>query len=78
MTSQLELDRRQMLGGIALGLGGAIRLANAMASLLFGVTPRDVLPYAVVVMTLLIALPALLIPARRAIRVDPMQNLKQA
>lgn len=50
-----------------------------MASLLFGVTPRDVLFYAVVVvMRLLIALPALLIPARRAIRVDPMQNLKQA
>ena len=65
--------------GIALGLGGAIGLANAMASLLFGVTPRDVLPYAVVVgVTVLIALPALLIPARRAIRVDPIQNLKQA
>jgi predicted permease len=65
--------------GIGLGLVGAIGLANAMAALLFGVTPRDVLPYAVVVvLTLLIALPALLIPARRAIRVDPIQNLKQA
>jgi putative ABC transport system permease protein len=65
--------------GIGLGLVGAVGLANAMASLLFGVTPRDVLPYAVVVgVTMLIVLPALLIPARRAIRVDPMQNLKQA
>ena len=27
MTSQLELDRRQMLGGIALGLGGAVLAA---------------------------------------------------
>ena len=65
--------------GIGLGLVGAVGLANAMASLLFGVTPRDVPTYAVVVvLTLLIALPALLVPARRAIRVDPIQNLKQA
>ena len=65
--------------GIGLGLIGAIGLANAMASMLFGVTPGDALPYAiVVVLTLLVVVPALLIPARRAISVDPIQNLKQA
>jgi ABC-type antimicrobial peptide transport system permease subunit len=65
--------------GIGLGLIGAVGLANAMASMLFGVTPGDVLPYAiVVVLTLLVVVPALLIPARRAISVDPIQNLKQA
>ena len=65
--------------GIGLGLIGAIGLANAMASMLFGVTPGDALTYAiVVVLTLLVVVPALLIPARRAINVDPIQNLKQA
>ena len=65
--------------GIGLGLIGAIGLANVMASMLFGVTPGDALPYAiVVVLTLLVVVPALLIPARRAISVDPIQNLKQA
>ena len=50
-----------------------------MASMLFGVTPGDALTYAiVVVLTLLVVVPALLIPARRAISVDPIQNLKQA
>jgi putative ABC transport system permease protein len=63
--------------GIGLGLIGAIGLANAMASMLFGVTPGDALPYAiVVVLTLLVVVPALWIPARRAINVDPIQNLK--
>ena len=65
--------------GIGLGLIGAIGLANAMASMLFGVTPGDALTYAiVVVLTLVVVVPALLIPARRAINVDPIQNLKQA
>jgi putative ABC transport system permease protein len=65
--------------GIGLGLAGALGLAHAMASLLYGVTPRDALPYAVVVvLMLLVAFPALLVPARRAICVDPIRNLKQA
>ena len=32
MTSQLELDRRQMLGGIALGLAGHVARASATSS----------------------------------------------
>jgi ABC-type lipoprotein release transport system permease subunit len=50
-----------------------------MASLLFSVTPRDPLTYGVVVLvTLLVVFPSVWIPARRAIRIDPVQNLKQA
>jgi putative ABC transport system permease protein len=65
--------------GIAFGLLGALGLANAMASMLFGVTPRDPSTYAgVVLVTLLAIVPAIWIPARRAIKVDPIQNLKQA
>jgi putative ABC transport system permease protein len=65
--------------GTGLGLLGAVALANAMASLLFGVTPRDPVTYAAVVaVTVLVSVPAVWIPARRAIGVDPIQNLKQA
>jgi len=65
--------------GIALGLLGALGLANAMASMLFGVSPRDAFTYgAIVVVTLLVVCPAVWIPTRRAINVDPIQNLKQA
>ena len=47
MTSQLELDRRQMLGGIALGLGGAALAAcggraGAQASFLCAATPAEI------------------------------------
>jgi putative ABC transport system permease protein len=64
--------------GVAMGLVGALGLAHAMASLLFGVTPTDPATYAaVVVVILLAAFPAVWIPARRAIRIDPIENLKQ-
>ena len=78
---------RQVLGeglrltavGVGVGLLGAVGLANAMAAMLFGVTPRDPLTYAsVVLVTGLVVVPAIWIPARRAIKVDPIQNLKQA
>jgi putative ABC transport system permease protein len=65
--------------GIGLGLLGALALAHAMSSLLFGVTPRDLATYtAVVAVVLLVVVPALWIPTRRALGVDPIQNLKQA
>ena len=46
MTSQLELDRRHMLGGIAFGLGGAMLAAcggraGAQASLACAATPTE-------------------------------------
>lgn len=47
MTSQLELDRRQMLGGLAIGLGGAVLAgcgsrAGAQASQACVPTPREI------------------------------------
>jgi protocatechuate 3,4-dioxygenase beta subunit len=46
MTSQLELDRRRMLGGIALGLGGLTMAAcggraGAQAATACGITPAE-------------------------------------
>jgi ABC-type antimicrobial peptide transport system permease subunit len=66
-----------VLVGTALGLGGALALAQAMESLLFGVTAFDPATYAIVAI-LLVATAAVAgyLPARRVTRVDPMQALR--
>ena len=63
--------------GVALGLAGAAALTRLMASLLFSVTPHDPLTFAAgASLLLLMALLASFIPARRALRVDPMTALR--
>jgi len=63
--------------GLALGLGSALWLTRLIASLLFGVGRNDVPTFAVVAaVTLLAALSACYLPARRATRVDPLEALR--
>ena len=63
--------------GIVIGLIGALVLTRLMASLLYDVTASDPLIYAVVaLLLLLVALVASYIPARRAMRVDPVVALR--
>jgi len=63
--------------GVALGAGGAFALTRFLKSLLFGVTTKDpVTLVGVVVMLALVALAACYIPARRAMRVEPMAALR--
>jgi putative ABC transport system permease protein len=63
--------------GVAIGAAIALVLARLMTSFLFGVAPTDALTFlAVAVFLLLIALLACYIPARRAMRVDPMVALR--
>ena len=63
--------------GIALGLAGASVIMTWISALLFGVTARDPLTYAGVGTVLLaIAGFASWVPARRAIRVEPVTALR--
>jgi putative ABC transport system permease protein len=63
--------------GIALGIAAALALTRLMASLLFGVSAADPLTFLAVALVLTFAaLAASYIPARRAMRVDPMVVLR--
>lgn len=63
--------------GLALGLAGALASTRLIASLLFGVAPSDPATLcAVAILLALVALLACCIPARRAMRVDPMVALR--
>jgi predicted permease len=68
---------RMALIGVAVGIGAALGLTRLMANQLFGVSAHDPLTFAGVGMLLIIvAVAACYIPARRAMRVDPMIALR--
>jgi predicted permease len=63
--------------GCVAGLAGALLLSRLMAKLLFGVQPTDPATFVAVASGLgLVALLACYIPARRAMRIDPMVALR--
>jgi putative ABC transport system permease protein len=77
----LRMVVRQGLGlaitGAAVGLVCALIVSHLMAGLLYGVRPSDPLTFGGVALLLIcVALLACYIPARRAIRVDPLVALR--
>jgi predicted permease len=66
-----------VLGGIVAGLGLSVLLAEAMHSLLYGIGMFDPASFLLTALLLiLVALGACFIPARRAMRVDPIIALR--
>lgn len=66
------------LVGVAIGCVLARMLVRVLQHLLFGVTPGDPATFAaVVVVLLLVAAMASAIPARRVLRLDPAETLRQ-
>jgi len=73
----LRQGLRLAIAGAALGLVGAVIVSHLMASLLYGVRPTDPLTFAGVAFLFLgVALLACYLPARRAVRVDPLVALR--
>jgi predicted permease len=65
--------------GIVAGIGIAASTASLMASLLYGVQPRDPVVFlAVPLLLFAVAVLSSYLPARRAMRVDPMTALREA
>ena len=59
--------------GIALGLAGAFSLGRLLSSQLYGISPVDPVTYiTVAIVVALVSLAACLIPARRAMAIDPL------
>jgi len=68
---------RLMLAGLALGFAGALGLTRLLKSDLEGISPRDPLSFSIVSLVLLGAgLLACYLPARSAMRLDPVEALR--
>ncbi len=64
--------------GVALGLAGAIAIGQLLGGLLINTSPLDPTTLATVVAVLgSVAIAACLIPARRAMRLDPVAALRR-
>jgi len=79
-ASVIRLMTRQgmvpVLGGLALGVAGALALGRVAERLVWGVSPTDPTVIAVVAgILLMVALVASWLPAREASRMDPVQSL---
>jgi len=65
------------LTGVLIGLGASLALSHVMSGYVYGIRSTDPLTYAGAALVLLFtALVACYLPARRAVRIDPMRALR--
>ncbi len=73
----LKQGLRRTVAGIALGIAAAAALTRVTTAMLFEVSATDPLTFAAISLLLfIVALAAAAIPARRAMRIDPLVALK--
>jgi putative ABC transport system permease protein len=66
------------IAGIALGVAAALALTRVVSRLLFGIAASDPATFlAVSLLLLVVALAACYVPARRAMRIDPIVALRE-
>jgi predicted permease len=66
------------LAGLAAGIAGAVLVTHMMQALLFGVSPTEPGVFcAIAALLLFVAVLACWVPARRAMRLDPLEALRQ-
>lgn len=78
LQARIVLQTLRLAGvGIALGICASLLMSGALRSLLFGITSTDPATYAGIGAALMVvALIAGYLPARRAVRIDPMAALR--
>ena len=73
----LKQGLKLMVPGITIGLAGALVATRAVRQMLYGVSPTDLPTFLIVCLFLaVVALAACYVPARRAVRVDPVRALR--
>jgi putative ABC transport system permease protein len=66
-----------ILVGVVLGVAAAVALTKAMAGFLYGVSATNPFIFlSVILLLVIVSLAACYVPARRAMRVDPMVALR--
>src|SRR5687768_15905362 len=77
MAMLVRESMRPVMAGIGIGLLGAVALSRVLAAMLFQVSSTDVMTYAIACGVLAVAaLLASVIPARRALGVDPISAVR--